>query len=207
MENTTIEQPSELKLAPILDNAIDIISTRCQPADPTCTELKYVKLDDCYVASRLSQLYHYCRLSKKHRGAMRILSTSKAVRADDELTKQMNELHELSGYDLASGDPGLHYLNLKKLDGLKASQIPSESCFINLESDQEWENLFRVMSEYSFYTNRKKRFPKEFPIAEAEMKVVVEKYKIVGRFSWNAFVDKTTRPKKAKQDTNFLNKY
>lgn len=107
MKNTRTEQSSELKLAPILDNAIETIAKRCEPVDPFCPELKYVKLDEALVASRLSQLFDFCRLTEKHRDTLRILSTAKVIKADEELSKCINELPELSAFDLSSGDPGL----------------------------------------------------------------------------------------------------
>lgn len=93
------------------------------------------------------------------------------------------------------------------MDGHQASKLPQGTTIIQLDSDQEWENLFRTVTEYSFYKNRKKRFSGEFSLSEAQMKLTVEKYKIEGRFSWNAFVDKTNRPERAKVNTAFLIKY
>ena len=119
----------------------------------------------------------------------------------------MTATPELSEFDLSSGNPGIYYLDQKMLTGLEASKIAPELKIIGLECSQDWYNLFRVMSTYSFYKDRKKKFSDEFSAIEAEMKLIVDKYRLQGRLSWNALVDKTTRPKKAKHDSSYLRKY
>lgn len=208
MESTQTEKNVVLKIAPVQDRALRFISKkRTQPIDRECTERKYCLLEDGLVASWYSQLYYLNALMAKHRNSVRVLANSKSVRVDEELTMLIAQSPELSDFDLSSGNPGIYYLGQKMLTGLEASELLPGSALIGLGSSHEWSNLFMVMSAYSFYKDHKKKFANEFSAVEAEMKSIVDKYGLQGRYSWNAFVDKTARPKKRTPDSAYLDKY
>lgn len=208
MENQQIEKPTELKIAPVLSQSLRFIAEhRSLPVDPERTERKYCLLEDSLAASDMSQRYYLNALTVKHIDAIRILPNSKSARADGELSQIIAETPELTGFDLSLGDPGAFYLDQKMMTGIEVSKIPDGTKFIGWESSQECHNLSRVMIEYSFYKERKKKFSAEFKFIEAEMKVIVDKYRLPIRLSWNASVDKTARTKRTKPDSSYLKKY
>lgn len=164
-----------------------------------------ISVDDLYLCCRISQCYQEVVLSKKHSKGKRVLAMARVIRADQQLREAINDIPDLSGYDLKRGDPGLFLLQKRTVGSVDEVELPYPN-YVALNSRDEMVQIFRATGGYSFYKRYKKKLKEEFETAEKDLRILVELYRLPGRFSWNAFVEKSLTSS-SDVDVKFLDDY
>ncbi|MBS1559041.1 MAG: hypothetical protein JST69_09990 [Bacteroidetes bacterium] len=205
MEKTNSK--SSFRLVPLLDSFLRWVQKHFRlNGDVDVAKWYRITLSDALVCSALSQRFQEVLLTKLNRDRMRILKTSKSFRADFELRELMREIPELSQFELSSGDPGLFLLRQRMIAPGETGK-PGEEAYLMFESIEEVDEFFLTTIQYTFYSKRKKKFVDEFAVADQQMQQMTTKYKLPGRFGFNAFVDPTDRHRAEKPNLDFMDDY
>jgi hypothetical protein len=180
--------------------------------DATGTEKKYTPLKTALAIAEIDARFFEIVHTKQHGGKVRVLATSRSVRADEELPTLMQQHPEFDDFTFGTESPGAFLAPLKLLTGVEAAAAAlhdPEEVYLNFTEPGQVEHIVRVVARYDFYkpAARQKLLPEEFKSAEGAMKSLVERFRIPGRYSWNARVDHASRPKRKKVDLTFLDKY
>jgi len=200
-QGTTTQQV--LRLAPFLDGALELIHAHQQRGDGE-PKSYYIDKDAAHRCSRLTQLYQEVVLTKTY--GVHIISTSKCIRADQEMKERIALVTELPGFDLRTGDPGIALLKYLMSQADPLPEIPGPNS-IGFESIEEATDIFTTITDYFFLTKRRKKLESQFKDAEARMRCLVEYYHLQGQFTWNQGMKKGGGKVRTRANTAFFNDY
>lgn len=166
-------------------------------------DTKYVLLTDAENAIELAY-FHWLRLSKDFWVITRAKRSEPFHVLHRKIEEVMQGYSELAGFDLKSGNPFFHLMDLKAMtrNDLIAKHGDKAVC-IHIDL---LRRLVTVIITYNFFKKYKERARDPFAKAEAEMRQLVEEKRLPGRFSWNAFVIKDEKEKQ-EQDYSILDLY
>lgn len=147
------------------------------------------------LAIKLSDALAYIPMTEKHRwliNTRRLHDPSKIKRKDkvkllhDELVAEKNNYPELKD---VKGDPGLHMITRvsQLLSELTTDESELVVCFVSMEDLIEF--VYSHL-DYDFFKRFKKKLPALFEEPEQSFFAICNKYSLIGRYSWNASVEK-----------------
>ncbi|MBL7858935.1 MAG: hypothetical protein JNM57_14690 [Cyclobacteriaceae bacterium] len=145
----------------------------------------------------LGILYWWLRLTKKNFSALKLKQSDSL----HELYTEFNgllEKYEVKDFDRNTENPYTIYCKRHSGAGVQMIEKFGEEV-VCLNADL-LEELVQVVVSYTFFNKYREKLPQTFRKAEGEMRELVGRYKLPGRYTWNVVV---SRDKKEKRVVNF----